>query len=846
MDATLADLSGSEIVGPTFPFIEDISIPVWETWAPAIRPASTQYTEEGNESRGTATGLASLDQPDGPTRRPKPRRGSKVDASWRARDGFRAHLAFECIKVQDTDDLHPIPHARLLQTIIGNACTDEDLTLGGAWLVLQSTFHAAAPGHPSSFKLLHSRPRYFKAFLSHTIFPQATMETTLFGDSLDISPIHNLPSLRLHEMSITLEPLGDVVATTLSPILENDTVSEGVSTVKIGETTTLASPDLTVPDASRSRKPRSRGRGKQRRTPMEATMVPINVTRPEAPLRLPSTIKEEDLAEVQGIGAAGAEVVAGETEAKEVKPKEGGQGRGKKAGKKNLKRKHANQDAPSIEIKDDAAAGEDTNKEDGTTDKPAVTKKSANHRRRLAKSSRTREAADGQAREEVQSATGAAASVTATEGKGPHNPIGSANDAGAVDSAALADSMAENAHTSQDVNEGGAAAGHPDTDKSGHTTTRVGGRKGAADRRKKAERARAVKGEGAGETNPIEAERATMGGADRAAGSPDTTGTFTTTKGAENLPTDRAGTTTTAKALPETHQGGDTETGSKENVGTRSNGRNRKRAQPRRWTGGAQEAPTETGGGMSDGSMRAMKHGDDGNTQAREGGSGPVDSATPSATADTKSADVMMGGGGEQAAAGGAPNAAESAVASLAEGGVSGSRRRFWKGRARGGRKTRKAVGQTADKEAGDAKGSTVDGTADSAPDADRGGAVSVEQAGALTVDRAKVTRSGTPSGKSQARRRRRSPKRGGAARGGRTRGKGAKEPETGTGGGPVLGDTQVAAASNADSAGQTSVASSTCPSGDDAKTHAGDEHAATHVDMGAHAAIPAVILAVT
>ncbi|TRM58174.1 hypothetical protein BD626DRAFT_187858 [Schizophyllum amplum] len=132
---------------------------------------------------------------------------------------------------------------------------------------------------------------FFQRFVASS--PSRT-DGSFVGDSMiDISlgmGDASTTNLQIRDASIPLVPLLEVSESPNSPRI---VIAKSIHPVPTNTTnvTTLAAPANS--NATRSRKPRNRNKGKQRRTPLENTTDAINVPRRGAPMRLPSTIREE-------------------------------------------------------------------------------------------------------------------------------------------------------------------------------------------------------------------------------------------------------------------------------------------------------------------------------------------------------------------------------------------------------------------------------------------------------------------------------------------------------------------------------------------------------------------------
>ncbi|KAL1702203.1 hypothetical protein EV121DRAFT_282052 [Schizophyllum commune] len=588
-----------------------------------------------------------------------------------------------------------------------------------------------------------------------------------------------------HEMSIILDSpqvavsLGVASGVPLSPILENPGVAEAASLANAADQTDLNNAEHAKSKDAGPRKPRTRGRGQQRRTSLEATTGPMNVPRLGASMRLPSTIKEEGVVKMEAAKARkedGDVAKSQQDDGVAVEPEQNiklvegensdnmSSTNKKRAGKNSKNSKQArssDQLNPTEDVEDVSTA-----------------KKSTSKRRQYTKKSKPKDKGGKSqaAIERAGTALGRAVADVVESARGTPGTDGRGNE-----------DVAAGGHPSVGRDAGSAdAVGRPSAEggEAGRRSAMAGGREEDAGTKV------AVDSEGAVEVVARRVESAVDAKNDLE--SAHTKVTAVTSEVAAGSAEAGAGAVEVDTA-PNEVDGGPGEVDTDARVKSKSKPRprrnNRKGGKSKKRSG-AEE--TEAGTGTKAAQVDAHDGAPAGAGEASSAIGGIEQLAVGGGEAQAQTREDLAASGGEQADGAPAVEGNEKA-AEAAQDKKSGTRRRFWKGRAkRGGKQSdKKVAGEPADGgPAPTENGKAASADNGTAASADSGTATSADQKttdvnertaalaldGAtdsvkgLSVDASKLSRSGTPSGKSQARRRRRAPARGGRARGGRAR----------------------------------------------------------------------------
>ncbi|KAL1678145.1 hypothetical protein EV122DRAFT_290518 [Schizophyllum commune] len=565
-----------------------------------------------------------------------------------------------------------------------------------------------------------------------------------------------------HDMSIILDSpqvpvsLGAASGIPLSPILENPCIAEAASLVNAAEQINLNNAEHAKSKDAGPRKPRTRGRGQQRRTSLEATTGPMNVPRPGASMRLPSTIKEKAIVKVEATKARKNDGDAAKSQQDDREAVEADQGIKRVEGEISANRSSTNKKRASKDCKNSEQAGpsDQLNTIENTEDVPTAKKQSTSKRRRYTKKSRPKDTSGKSqaAIERAGTALGRAVAEVVENARGTTATDGEGKDDAVAGGRPSADGDAGTRSAD--------AVGRPSAEvgETGRGSALAGGREDVAGTKA------AVDSEGVVEAVARRVESAVDAKTD-VEPAPTEVPAVNSEVAAESAEAG-AGAIKVDATRTEVDGGVDTEAKVKLKSKPRPRRNNRKGGKSKKRTG-AEEA--EAGAGT-----KAAR------VDARDGapaGAGEVLSAVGGGEAQAQTREDLTASGGEQAD--GAPAVeGNKKAAEAAQGKKSGTRRRFWKGRAkRGGKQSDKNVaGEPADGGpalAEDGKAASADsGTATSADQKttdviERTAALAHDGAtdsakGLSTVDASKLSRSGTPSGKSQARRRR---PRGGRAR---------------------------------------------------------------------------------
>ncbi|KAI5831151.1 hypothetical protein K523DRAFT_238134, partial [Schizophyllum commune Tattone D] len=653
-----------------------------------------------------------------------------------------------------------------------------------------------------------------------------------------------------HNMSIILDSpqvvvsLGVAGGVPLSPILENPGVPEAASLASAAEQTNLNNAAHAKLKDAGPCKPRTRGRGQQRRTSLEATTGPMNIPRPSASMRLPSTIKEEGFVKIEAAKARKDDADAAKSQQDDRVTIEPEQNIKLVEGENcdNMSSTNKKRAGKNSKNSKQARSSDQLNPTDNAEDVPTAKKQSTSKRRRYTKKSKPKDkggksqaiieragTALGRAvAEVVENARG----TMATDGEGKEDAVGGGRpsadgDAGTRSADAVGRPSAEVGEAGR-----GSALGGGREDVAGATAAFDSeGVVEAVARRVES----AVDAKTDVEPAPTEALAAVS---EVAAGSAEA--------GAGAIEVDAARTQVDGGPVEV-----DTEGKVKSKTKPRPRRNNRKGGKSKKRSG-AEEA--EAGAGMKAARVDAHDGAPAGAGEVSPTVGGSEQLAVAGGEVQAQTREELIASGGDQADGSSAVEGNKKA-ADAAQGKKSGTRRRFWKGRAkRGGEQTDKKIArEPADGgpvPAEDGKAASADSGA--APSADEktigvnereatlvnGG--TTDSVKGLPIDVSKLSRSGTPSGKSQARRRRRAPARGGRARGGRARETGAADAATEGAGthdesvrtAPVVSDV------NAPVAGQVAAYS---------VSGTNDAFVVTRtVDIGADVPVPVVLLAVT
>ncbi|KAL1751806.1 hypothetical protein FB107DRAFT_293631 [Schizophyllum commune] len=647
-----------------------------------------------------------------------------------------------------------------------------------------------------------------------------------------------------HNMSIILDSpqvvvsLGVASGVPLSPILENPGVAEAASLANAADQTDLTNAEHAKSKDAGPRKPRTRGRGQQRRTSLEATTGPMNVPRPGASMRLPSTIKEEGVVKIEATKARKNDGDAAKSQQDDREAVEADQGIKRDEGENSANMSSMNKKRASKNAKSSEQAGhsDQLNTTEDAENVPTAKKQSASKRRRYTKKSKPQDKSGKSqaAIERAGTALGRAVAEVVEDARGTT----------ATDGAGKEDAVA-GGRPSADGDAGTRSAdaiGRPSAEvgEAGRGSALAGGREDVAGTKA------AVDSEGAVEAVARRVESAVDAKTD-VEPAPTEVPAVNSEVAAETAEAG-AGAIEVDTARTQVDGGVDTEAKVKSKSKPRPRRNNRKGGKSKKRSG-AEEA--EAGAGTKAARVDARDGATAGAGEASSAVRGTEQLAVAGGEAQAQTREDLAASGGEQADGASAVEGSKEA----AQDKKSGTRRRFWKGRAkRGGKQSdKKVAGEPADggpAPAEDAKAASADSGA--APSADQkttdvnereaalvnGG--TTDSVKGLPVDASKLSRSGTPSGKAQARRRRRAPARGGRARGGRARETGAADAATEGAGthdesvrtAPVVSDV------NAPVAGQVAAYS---------VSGTNDAFVVTRtVDIGADVPVPVVLLAVT
>ncbi|KAI4524804.1 hypothetical protein K525DRAFT_193115, partial [Schizophyllum commune Loenen D] len=580
-----------------------------------------------------------------------------------------------------------------------------------------------------------------------------------------------------HNMSITLDSpqvvvsLGVASGVPLSPILENPGVTEAASLASAADQTKLNNAEHAKLKDAGPRKPRTRGRGQQRRTSLEATAGPMNVPRLAASMRLPSTIKEEGVVKLEAAKARKEDGDAAKSQQDDTVAIEPDRSIKLVEGENSANRSSTNKKRASKDSKNSEQAGpsDQLNTIENTEDVPTAKKQSTSKRRRYTKKSRPKDTSGKSqaAIERAGTALGRAVAEVVENARGTTATDGEGKDDAVAGGRPSADGDAGTRSAD--------AVGRPSAEvgEAGRGSALAGGREDVAGTKA------AVDSEGVVEAVARRVESAVDAKTD-VEPAPTEVPAVNSEVAAESAEAG-AGAIKVDTTRTEADGGVDTEAKVKSKSKPRPRRNNRKGGKSKKRSG-AEEA--EAGAGTK--AARVDAH--DGAPTGAGGTSSAVGGieqlAVGGGAAQAQTREDLAASGGEQADGASAVEGSKEA-AEAAQDKKSGTRRRFWKGRAkRGGKQSdKKVAGEPAD-------GGPAPAEDAKAASADSGAASSVEQktsdvnertaalthGGAtdsvkgLSVDASKLSRSGTPSGKSQARRRRRAPARGGRARGGRAR----------------------------------------------------------------------------
>ncbi|KAI5895893.1 uncharacterized protein SCHCODRAFT_02620522 [Schizophyllum commune H4-8] len=644
--------------------------------------------------------------------------------------------------------------------------------------------------------------------------------------------------------------LGVASGVPLSPILENPGVTEAAALANAADQTNLNNAEHAKLKDAGPRKPRSRGRGQQRRTSLEATTGPMNVPRFGASMRLPSTIKEEGVVKMEAAKARKEDGDAAKSQQDDGVAVEPEQNIKLVEGENSDNMSNTNKKRASKNSKNSkqARSSDQLNPTEDAEDVSKAKKQSTSKRRQYTRKSKPKDKGgkDEVAVERAGTALGRAVAEVVKNARG----------APAADGGGKGNAVADG-HPSAGGDAGAAdAVGRPRAEggEAGRGSAMAGGREEDAGTKA------AVDSEGAVEAVARRVESAVD--AHTGVGPAPTEATTVTPEvaagtaeaGAGSIEVDAARTQVDGRPVEvDTEAKVKSKSKPRPRRNNRKGGKSKKRSvtEEAETVAGTKAAPVEAGGGAPVEADGGASTGGGGEVSAvgSEGGPPTADGGQQAQTREDS-----MGSGGEQA--NGAPVDVADNVAGAAQGKKSGNRRRFWKGRAkRGGRQAEKKVaGEPADggpAPAEEGKAASVDSGA--APSADPTATALDARTAALAhdgatdsvrgpfVDASKLSRSGTPSGTSQARRRRRTPARGGRARGGRARENAAAADAAGESAGahdegirtaPVVSDVDTPVA------GQVAAFS---------VSGTNDAFVVTRtVDIGADVPVPVVLLAVT